>query len=1004
MDFLKIGGIVLLISALSGLLVLFQELREKQKKKLAEAKRPVQPMEPPKLSKQEKMKPQTVETDPQKEQLPVRETVSEKTEQQESIQQQEKQPQEKESAEVAPVSETPAAKEKTVQPQGAADLFDAMYYMHQHECWGHEITKYHKLVQRLNQIHHNLTYGDIPEVDCPTVIRLLKKNDGHAHNWTTVYFTDYHYDDNGILRKIETANPDYHKIPANEALADVQVFDENGSILRHCPAFVDFSKSSFSQIPPVLAIHSGAIRNGQYGYERYELTMENIFSDTFEPKPFAKNGWENYWRTYVPFAGEKRTLDYWCGRTDFPEAPGYEKWSFRVLKCSPKFEECLLQHHPFSECGDGMRWRQVGGTLYIEGEGKLKSYAFQEEDSIQKVVIAPGCAEIGEGTFFGCENLQTVELPEGLLRIGEDSFLDCRNLWEINLPEGLQEIGANAFSMCENLKLQIPDSVTEIGESAFQSVQEICYLGPEWSDNNWGADQWVDKVLRGTCESGEWTIRDNTLYVHINGELPLEKFEEPSWHPHVSETVIRSPWYPYEGRFEHAVIFPGCTKIKTESFRFSPIKTISIPSTVTEIEEHAFDQCHNLESVVLPEGITEISPGTFFLCKKLVSVSIPDSVTRIGASAFHGCSRLRSVTIPQRVTVIGRNAFNGCAQLTSVEIPESVTEIGEGAFQDCSQIAAITIPASVTKIGLRAFSGLRCAADIRVDEKNISSANIDGVLIDKAKGILLTCLREKTGRYVIPDGIMEIGDFAFADQKNLTDIVIPEGVTKIGFRAFHGCTGLSSLEMPGSVAIMEEGAFGGCTSLTSVRLREGVREIGMDAFSGCTGLTRVEIPESLTKIGGCAFERCDSLVSVRIPSGVTAIQSTSFGGLSGLKEIQVDEKNACFASLDGVLFDKNLRKLICFPGGKTERYVIPGSVTRIGDYAFSNCHGLKSVTIPDSVTTVQMRAFSNCSGLETLVVPDSVTDIWNQAFFGVPHIIYNGPDHCKDNWGAKSRN
>lgn len=113
--------------------------------------------------------------------------------------QKEKRIQEKE-----PVEDTPAAEEKTVQSQGAVALYNAMYAMHQHEYSKHEITEDPKLVQRLNQIHHNLTYGDSPEVDYPTVIRLMKKYDGHALNWTIVSFIDYHYDDNGILRKIET--------------------------------------------------------------------------------------------------------------------------------------------------------------------------------------------------------------------------------------------------------------------------------------------------------------------------------------------------------------------------------------------------------------------------------------------------------------------------------------------------------------------------------------------------------------------------------------------------------------------------------------------------------------------------------------------------------------------------------------------------------------------------------------------------------------------------------
>lgn len=445
MDFWKIAGIVFLLCTFINLPYFVMELREdKQKKQGKSAEQP--------RSAEPRL-------------------------------QEEKQIQEKE-----PVENTPAAEEKAVQSQGAVALYNAMYAMHQYE-WGHEIKKDPKLVQRLNQIHHNLTYGDIPEVDCPTVIRMLKKNDGHALNWTTVYFTDYHYDDNGILRKIETTGSDYRKIPANEALTNVQVFDENGSILRHCPAFVDFSKSSFSQIPPVLAIHSGAIRNGQYGYERYELTMENICSDTFEPKPFEKDGWEDYWSTHVPFAGEKRTLDYWYGRTDFPEAPRYEDWSYQILKCSPKFEDRLLQGLPSRKCGDGMTRKQVGDTLYIEGEGVLEAYAFYEDSSIRKVVIAPGCTEIGESAFAYCDQLREAELPEGLLRVGTRAFDNCTALTEVTLPDGLQEIGEYAFFSCEHkdLKLHIPDTVTEIGEGAFAGVPHIIYNGPAQSDDNWGA-------------------------------------------------------------------------------------------------------------------------------------------------------------------------------------------------------------------------------------------------------------------------------------------------------------------------------------------------------------------------------------------------------------------------------------------------------------------------------------------------------------------------------------
>ena len=314
------------------------------------------------------------------------------------------------------------------------------------------------------------------------------------------------------------------------------------------------------------------------------------------------------------------------------------------------------------ECGDEMGWRQLGDTLYIEGEGVLEAYAIHYDSSIRKVVIASGCTEIADGAFFDCENLQTVELPEGLLRIGEEAFLYCENLQEINLPEGLQEIGAHAFSSCKNLELQIPDSVTEIGEDAYAYVPEIDYFGPAWDEWNWGANKWVN--IHDTCDSGSWKIKDNTLYVYVNGKLSLKGFEVGSGYYGYTETVFRSPWYLEEERLEHVFIAPGCTKIGNSSFILnSRLKTISIPDTVKEIGECAFQFCRKLRSVVLPEGLT-----------------------KIGRFTFHDCESLASVTIPGTVTEIGQYAFSGCKCLASIEIPDSVTEIGEKAFLDVPHI------------------------------------------------------------------------------------------------------------------------------------------------------------------------------------------------------------------------------------------------------------------------------------------------------------------------------
>jgi hypothetical protein len=99
-----------------------------------------------------------------------------------------------------------------------------------------------------------------------------------------------------------------------------------------------------------------------------------------------------------------------------------------------------------------------------------------------------------------------------------------------------------------------------------------------------------------------------------------------------------------------------------------------------------------------------------------------------------------------------------------------------------------------------------------------------------------------------------------------------------------------------------------------------------------------------------------------------------------LTSINVDAANTQYSSENGVLFNKDKTTLICYPAGKTGSYVIPNSVTTIGDYAFAYCSGLTSVTIPNSVTTLGKRAFYNCNGLSSVTIPNSVTTIGDWAF------------------------
>ena len=254
---------------------------------------------------------------------------------------------------------------------------------------------------------------------------------------------------------------------------------------------------------------------------------------------------------------------------------------------------------------------------------------------------------------------------------------------------------------------------------------------------------------------------------------------------------------------------------------------------------------------------------------------------------------------------------------------------------------------------------------------------------------------------VIPDSVTNIGDYAFSGCRSLTNIVIPNSVTSIGDNAFEYCFSLSNLIIPDGVTSIGDGAFVGCTSLSSVVIPDSVSCIGNNAFWGCESLTDIVIPNSVTSIGESAFYECSSLTEVVIPDSVTSIGDKAFFCCRSLTDIVIPEsvvnlKGNPFCRWDGelkclspyfiydnkVLFDKDKSKIIAFRDKNTTSYVIPDSVSCIGDRAFYGCSSLSSVVIPDSMTSIGTWTFCGCSSLSSLVIPDGVTSIGDNAFRG----------------------
>ena len=303
----------------------------------------------------------------------------------------------------------------------------------------------------------------------------------------------------------------------------------------------------------------------------------------------------------------------------------FRLFGLKVPHCElPKKVEVLSTEVTEEDKGNGVK--DEFGVIYSkDGKRLLRARA----DLSGHYMIKEGTKVICDEAFFWYKLLTSINIPDSVTSIGVSAFDGCESLTSINIPDSVTSIGNSAFRSCKSLtSINIPNSVTSIGDSAF----DVCK----------------------------------------------------------SLTNINIP--------------DSVTSIGKSAFSWCKSLTcINIPDSVTSIGESAFSRCKSLTCINIPDSVTSIGKSAFYECNSLTSINIPDSVTSIGESAFSGCHSLTSINIPDSVTSIGDWAFSRCKSLTRINIPDSVTSIGNWAFSDCNSLTNINIPDCVISIGDSAF-------------------------------------------------------------------------------------------------------------------------------------------------------------------------------------------------------------------------------------------------------------------------------------------------------------
>jgi len=393
-------------------------------------------------------------------------------------------------------------------------------------------------------------------------------------------------------------------------------------------------------------------------------------------------------------------------------------------------------------------------------------------------------------------------------------------------------------------------------------------------------------------------------------------------------SASEQPWYRYRSNIRTIIVLDGVTTIGKFAFSgLSSLSSVTIPPTVTSIEESAFYQCRNTNftSIDLPSSIRYIRKWAFRECTNLTSFTIPDQVTTISNCLFYGCSSLTSINIPDGVTTIEGYAFYGCSSLETISLPDGLTTIGGNAFEGCSNLESFTVPKSVTSIGTSVFKGCSKITSINIDAENTNYLSDNGVLYNIDKTTLVACPKGNTGSITIPasvesiykeafsgcskltslalaegSALTTIGEYAFQDCAGLTSFTIPDGVSSIQ-RAFYGCPSLQSVTIPSSMTTIHTEAFRECTNLSEVNIPSSVTIIHDNVFYGCTSLESISLPPNLLYLSSRIFKHCSSLTSISIPATVTGLGYSVFESCSNLATAYV--YSPFVASSESMTFD-----------------------------------------------------------------------------------------------------
>ena len=518
----------------------------------------------------------------------------------------------------------------------------------------------------------------------------------------------------------------------------------------------------------------------------------------------------------------------------------------------------------------------------------------------------------------------------------------------------------------------------------------------------------AENETSGTTGDCKWSFDENSLTLTISGNGKMADYSTNSYGTNPNTT----PWRNFK------------------------ICKINIEYGVTHIGNYSFINLNRFSTITFPDSLLSIGRGAF-ISTSLTSITIPTSVQNIENGAFCLCVLLRSVTVLNNSTIINDSVFSNCSWLTEINFPTGAMDISASAFtysafyndesnwvNNALYIGNHLIYAKIDKPGKFTIkpNTIDIARGTFLNHTNLTDIIIPESVERISDNAFEGCINLTS--ITIPKKVKYIGISAFKSCAKLTNITIPNSVTKLGNSAFRDCIGLKNVHIQNGLKNIEDGVFRGCTGLESITIPDSIENIGY-SFSDCSKLkfvnisdiaawcnisfvseksnplyyaeklylnnkevTDLVIPDSVEKIGNYAFYNCTALKNITIPASVKSIGILSFNNCSELQSVDITDFSA-WCKIDFASKESNplyyAHRLYVNEKLKTD-IEIPRNFSEIKQYSFINCESIKSVIIPDDITNVGKEAFFGCTGIEKVTINN--VDSWCKINFSD---LYSNP-------------